>query len=99
MRSRQMYVNISLLLPSLVRFLSRSVAFPVPKEYGSCSNPINQTPVGMTGVFIHENPTIFPEPFQFRPERWLEKRPDGAPPLDKYLVTFTKGSRMCIGIK
>ncbi|KUJ12388.1 cytochrome P450 [Mollisia scopiformis] len=56
------------------------------------------TPVGMTSVLMHTNPTIFPDPHVFRPERWLEKRPEGAPPLDRYLVNFSKGSRQCVGI-
>jgi hypothetical protein len=58
-----------------------------------------QTPVGMTSVHIHQNPDIFPEPMKFKPERWLEKRPQGAPPLDRYLVSFSKGSRQCAGMK
>lgn len=53
----------------------------------------------MTSVHIHENKDIFPEPMKFKPERWLEKRLEDAPPLDRYLVTFTKGSRQCAGIK
>lgn len=53
----------------------------------------------MTSVFMHENPDIFPNPLEFRPERWLEKRPEGAPQLDRYLVSFTKGSRQCLGMK
>ncbi|KAF8858393.1 cytochrome P450 [Acephala macrosclerotiorum] len=83
-------------------------------SYGVCtrlqrSNPIESmkfhdyeipagTPVGMTSVLMHANPTIFPEPEKFRPERWLEKRPEGAPPLDRYMVSFSKGSRQCVGM-
>jgi cytochrome P450 len=52
----------------------------------------------MTSIHIHENPSIFPEPFKFKPERWLEKRPEGAPPLDRYLISFSKGSRQCVGM-
>jgi len=52
----------------------------------------------MTSVHIHQNEEIFPEPLKFSPERWLEKRPKGAPPLDRYLVSFSKGSRQCAGI-
>jgi hypothetical protein len=53
----------------------------------------------MTSVHIHQNELIFPEPLVFRPERWLEKRPEGVPPLDRYLVSFSKGSRQCAGMK
>ncbi|EON70045.1 hypothetical protein W97_09313 [Coniosporium apollinis CBS 100218] len=56
------------------------------------------TPVGMTSVLMHHNPSIFPNPDTFLPERWLEPAPDNRP-LDRYLVSFTKGSRQCIGIK
>lgn len=47
----------------------------------------------MTGTLIHYDPTVFPDPTAFRPERWLEN-----PRLDKYLVAFSRGSRQCIGI-
>lgn len=53
----------------------------------------------MTSVHIHQNETIFPEAQKFKPERWLEARPEGAPPLDRYLVSFTKGSRQCVGMQ
>ena len=58
------------------------------------------TPVSMTSVFIHDNPTIFPNPHQFRPERWLlHKQEEGkVRRLEKYLVPFSRGSRSCIGV-
>lgn len=46
-------------------------------------------------MLIHENPNIFPEPFSFKPERWLEADKD----MDKYLVAFGKGPRICLGLK
>ncbi|KAK4212063.1 cytochrome P450 [Rhypophila decipiens] len=47
-----------------------------------------------SAYFILMHPDIFPEPTEFRPERWLQpgKR------LDKYLVSFGKGTRQCLGI-
>jgi cytochrome P450 len=53
----------------------------------------------MTSILIHHNEEIFPESYEFKPERWLKKRPEGAPPLDRYLVSFSKGSRQCVGMK
>jgi hypothetical protein len=47
----------------------------------------------MTSLLIHHDPKIFPNSNSFLPERWLEN-----PHLDKYLVSFSKGSRQCIGI-
>ena len=51
------------------------------------------TPVGMTSVLIHHDPSIFPDSRTYCPERWIEN-----PGLDKYLVSFSKGSRQCLGI-
>lgn len=50
--------------------------------------------VGMTSMLIHENERIFPEPYKFRPERWLEEGQQ----LDRYLVTFNRGARVCLGL-
>ncbi|KAF1837008.1 putative P450 monooxygenase [Decorospora gaudefroyi] len=52
------------------------------------------TPVGMSSWLTHLNPDLFPLPDTFRPERWLEP---GAEQLKRYLVNFTKGSRVCLG--
>jgi cytochrome P450 len=52
-----------------------------------------QTPVSMSASLIHINPHIFPEALEFRPERWLDNKG-----LDRYLVSFSKGSRQCVGI-
>jgi cytochrome P450 len=52
------------------------------------------TPVSQTCYFVLMNPTIFPDPETFDPERWLDKKKR----LDRYLVSFGKGSRQCLGI-
>jgi cytochrome P450 len=52
------------------------------------------TPVGMTSVFMHDDPERFPEPEKFKPERWL----NGGERMEKYLVNFSKGSRQCMGM-
>ncbi|KAJ0344066.1 hypothetical protein KNSL1_009713 [Colletotrichum chrysophilum] len=56
------------------------------------------TPVSETPYFVLMHPTIFPEPQTFKPERWLEAERRGKR-LDKYLVSFGKGSRQCLGMK
>ncbi|KAL8963878.1 MAG: hypothetical protein Q9183_004881, partial [Haloplaca sp. 2 TL-2023] len=53
------------------------------------------TPVGMTSLLMHSNPSLFPSPLTFDPDRWLQ--PDSAQ-LRKYLVPFGKGSRVCLGM-
>lgn len=45
---------------------------------------------------ISTNETVFPEPFVFKPERWLG---EAGKDLQKYAVTFGKGRRACLGKK
>lgn len=44
------------------------------------------------------DPTIFPNPEVFDPSRWIRAAERGER-LDRYIVSFTKGSRQCLGIK
>ncbi|EEB91444.1 hypothetical protein MPER_10190 [Moniliophthora perniciosa FA553] len=53
------------------------------------------TIVSIANPFVHMNPDIFPDPARFYPERWLE---DKDHTLDRYLVSFGKGPRACLGI-
>lgn len=47
----------------------------------------------MSTGLVHLNPEIFPEPLDFRPERWLENEK-----LNRYLNPFSRGTRQCLGI-
>ena len=50
------------------------------------------TAVSMDVRTMNMNSTIFPKPHEFLPERWIDN-----PRLDKHLMTFSKGARMCVG--
>ncbi|KAK0105231.1 hypothetical protein ONS96_004631 [Cadophora gregata f. sp. sojae] len=50
----------------------------------------------MTSIMMHHNEKIFPDSYSFTPERWMDS--DGAKRLERYMVTFTRGSRQCIGM-
>ncbi|KAJ5260476.1 hypothetical protein N7478_012081 [Penicillium angulare] len=52
-----------------------------------------RTPVTMSQPLLMRHEKTFPDPYAFRPERWME-----TPGLDKYQVAFSKGSRACPGI-
>lgn len=52
--------------------------------------------VGMSTWMMHRSPSIFPEPDKFDPERWLN--PSESARLGRYLVSFGKDSRQCIGM-
>lgn len=47
---------------------------------------------GMTPYMTHMNPDIFPDPQEFRPERWLQ---DDS--LKRFFWPFGKGTRICSG--
>ncbi|KKK18903.1 hypothetical protein P175DRAFT_0516031 [Aspergillus ochraceoroseus IBT 24754] len=55
------------------------------------------TPVSETNWFVLMDPEIFPDPHAFDPERWMRAAAKGMR-LDRYLVNFSKGSRMCVGL-
>lgn len=58
------------------------------------------TVVGSAAYVLHHNPDVFPEPFAFRPERWLAPGQDSGlrrPGMEKSLLMFGGGLRACIG--
>jgi cytochrome P450 len=59
-----------------------------------------KTIVAMTIPEISHDEEIFPDSRSYSPERWLDdpKTSDGIP-LDKFLVSFGRGPRSCLGIK
>lgn len=52
-------------------------------------------PVAMTTYKTVTDAGIFPDPFRFRPERWLE---GGEQRLERYFTVFGGGSRVCLGM-
>jgi cytochrome P450 len=46
---------------------------------------------------MHRDPGLWPDPDRFDPERWAD--PAEAKRLNKYLVSFGKDSRNCLGMK
>ncbi|KAF6834741.1 Trichodiene oxygenase 7 [Colletotrichum musicola] len=53
------------------------------------------TPVMQSMYLHHTNPRIFPQPFVFLPQRWIEK-----PELkSRYFLAWGRGSRSCVGMK
>ncbi|KAI1407366.1 cytochrome P450 [Hypoxylon sp. FL1857] len=58
------------------------------------------TIVGCAAYNLHHDPEIFPDPFSFRPERWLDDGTDRGlrrPGMEKSMIPFGAGSRACIG--
>ncbi|KAF4594099.1 hypothetical protein EYR40_008898 [Pleurotus pulmonarius] len=55
------------------------------------------TVVSASHTYVHLDPEIFPDPSEFIPERWLAQS-DETKHLESWLVSFSKGPRMCLGI-
>ncbi|KAM4062720.1 cytochrome p450 [Hirsutella rhossiliensis] len=66
-------------------------------HYGGFTIPPG-TPVSQSTYFVHTDPTIYPHPHCFDPDRWTRAAQDRFP-LNKFLVNFTKGSRQCLGVQ
>jgi len=78
--------------PGVASPLLRVVPASGAKIIGSYIPPY--TVVGMSGSFVHNSEDIFKSAKNFDPDRWLQ--PNSAL-LEKWLVAFSKGPRMCIG--
>ncbi|KAL4776899.1 cytochrome P450 [Aspergillus nidulans var. acristatus] len=54
------------------------------------------TVVSMSSWIMHHNEDIYPDAERFNPDRWLD--PSRAKVLERYLFSFGKGTRGCIGM-
>ena len=57
------------------------------------------TPVGMSAYLVNTDDTIFPEAMDFLPERWIDEQGNKNHSLEKYMFSFSRGSRQCMGMK
>ncbi|KXX82892.1 Trichodiene oxygenase [Madurella mycetomatis] len=64
------------------------VEYVIPRGYA----------VGMSAVITHHDESIYPDSHSFIPERWLDENNQHRKELDRALLSFSKGSRGCIGI-
>ncbi|KAI3390397.1 hypothetical protein diail_9810, partial [Diaporthe ilicicola] len=56
--------------------------------------------VGCAAYVLHHDPAVFPDPFAFRPERWIDDdRNCGLhrPHMERNLIAFGAGLRACLG--
>ncbi|KIX97850.1 uncharacterized protein Z520_06628 [Fonsecaea multimorphosa CBS 102226] len=52
------------------------------------------TRVSFAHYVYNNDPAIFPDPYSFRPQRWLGSNVDE---LESHMISFSRGSRNCIG--
>ena len=55
------------------------------------------TAVSMSQRFVHFDRSIYPDPLRFDPERWMQG--EKSKQLEKYLVSFSRGARGCVGMQ
>ena len=53
------------------------------------------TPVGMTSLFMHDDPALFPKPRKFDPLRWTGPEKELR---QRQLFNFGRGTRQCVGM-
>lgn len=74
---------------------------PLEREIGAdgamiCDFYLPQgTEVTMQAYTLHRDPSVFPEPLNFYPERWLKETPE----MRNAFSTFSHGARGCAGQK
>ncbi|KAK3934316.1 cytochrome p450 [Diplogelasinospora grovesii] len=66
----------------------------VPIQYKQYTIPPG-VPVGMSAYLMHSDPSVFPLPDQFMPERWIGEID---PAMNRNYVPFCRGSRNCLGM-
>lgn len=81
--------------------IARETLIYTPTSYAASSSKKSfkipaGTPMSTTTLSAHTAPSVFPDPFVFDPERWLG---DEGRKLQKYQMSFGKGSRKCLGIE
>ncbi|RYP72823.1 hypothetical protein DL771_004007 [Monosporascus sp. 5C6A] len=54
--------------------------------------------IGMSSPITHHDESIFPDSWSFIPERWLDKKMQRRKELERALISFSKGSRACVGV-
>ena len=55
--------------------------------------------ISMGAFVMNHVESVFPDSYEFIPERWLDAQGQRRKDLDRYLLSFSKGSRQCLGIK
>ena len=72
-----------------------AAASPPGSALKSFTIPPN-TPVSITTLAAHTNPSVFPDPWTFNPDRWLGEAGHG---LRRFQMAFSRGGRRCLGIE
>ncbi|ETS81109.1 hypothetical protein PFICI_06111 [Pestalotiopsis fici W106-1] len=64
------------------------VEYVIPKGYA----------IGMSSSISHHDESVWPDSYAFLPERWLDENMERNKELEKQMLSFSRGSRACIGM-
>lgn len=70
-------------------FNKRPVEYKIPRGYA----------IGMSAFLAHHDESIYPDSYLFQPERWLDENNERRKELERGLLSFSRGSRGCLGMK
>lgn len=65
------------------------VDYVIPKGYA----------IGMSSSISHHDESVWPDSYSFIPERWLDDNMERKKELERCMLSFSKGSRACLGMK
>jgi cytochrome P450 len=82
-------LNESMRTRPVIPIIGRRVQ--APWRLGDYGIPAD-TAVAVSIVLVHHREDVYPDPFSFRPERWLESKPG-----TYELIPFGGGTRRCLG--
>jgi len=74
----------------------RPVVFNTPGQPAVTIPP--NTRIHSQAWSLHRNPSVFPDPERWSPERWLESSPEQLKEMNRWFWAFGSGARMCAGI-
>ncbi|KAK9247336.1 cytochrome P450 [Lipomyces tetrasporus] len=74
---------------------------PSSSEYGSKASSVfipGGTVISMQPWTLHRDPSVFPDPETFDPDRWLKSDSEALHRMNRSFMTFGAGIRMCVGM-
>ncbi|KAK9236361.1 cytochrome P450 [Lipomyces kononenkoae] len=74
---------------------------PSSSEYGSKESRVfipGGAVISMQPWTLHRDPSVFPDPDKFDPERWIDSDSETLHKMNRSFMTFGAGIRMCVGM-
>lgn len=80
-------------------FLASSRPSSASEEVDVCYTIPRGYAIGMSAYIMHSDPKLFPNASRFLPDRWLNEHGQRSRILERYLLSFSRGNRQCLGMQ